>query len=161
MQPLWCVMHVLQQTREYFSNLLHRLRWCCQDGAIIHALLCHSNHPIDLLVYREQQVKDYLPSSSGLRNHRYWGDLEVCWQTPLEVIPQEHPAKTGLDLIFDVFNKEGNRLGRSGHGMRAAVNRCLNYTPLPIWATVHGDALLPFPKDGRERVHLSQRLRLY
>ena len=44
---------------------------------------------------------------SYLRNNRYWGDLEVFWQTTLEFLPEEHPAKSGLDLILDVFDKKG------------------------------------------------------
>jgi hypothetical protein len=65
-------------------------------------------------------------------DYRHGGDLEVCWQATLEFLPGEDPEKAGLDLITDVFGKEGDQFGGPGRWMRAAFNRCLNYTPIPI-----------------------------
>jgi hypothetical protein len=157
---LACYAYTAADTGRLFQSLslLLTVPW----GQWIHSPFLHyGDNPIDLLVDREQKVEDDLPPSSHLGYYCHRGDLEVCWQATLELLPGEHLAKASLDLILDVFDEESNQLRGLGRGMRAAFNRCLNHTPISIQATINGGALLPLPKGGREWVYLSQRLELH
>jgi hypothetical protein len=66
------------------------------------------DHSIDVLIDWERQVQDYPPSPAHLRNNRDWRDLQVIRSEAFDILPEHHLAKTGLDLVCDVFLKEGD-----------------------------------------------------
>jgi hypothetical protein len=68
-------------------------------------------------------MKDYPSPPANLRNDSDWRDLQVIWSEVFDILPEHHLAKTGLDLVRDVFLKEvdGSRCRRrwvwsTGHG---------------------------------------------
>ena len=61
----------------------------------------------------------------------------------LDVLPQEDFAKTGFDLICDVFLEDGHCCRGAGGWMRPTGNHGLNGRPQPVGPAIDVDALTP------------------
>ena len=65
----------MQEAREDLSNLFHQLRWCLEDGRIVHTILRDCDDTILVLVHWEQQIKDDPATAAHLRDNGNQGDL--------------------------------------------------------------------------------------
>jgi hypothetical protein len=79
----------------------------------------------------------------------------------LKIIPPIDLAETPLDLIFDVFCKEGNGVLGSCSRMGAVGDRGFNNVPLPIGTAVHRNSLLPSLHGWHKQMYLGKRLRMH